>query len=127
MRVDKMSMGVSLEGRVPFLDHKFVELALSIPSALKTKNGDLKYILKKTVGHVLPASIMQRKDKMGFPVPLHMWVKGRSREFFHDILLSERCRSRGLFDPAEVQKLLAKEPDARFQDARAFHDALHAG
>ena len=51
MRVDKMSMGVSLEARVPFLDHKFVELSMSIPAAVKTKN-DLKYILKKAVrGH----------------------------------------------------------------------------
>lgn len=47
MRVDKMSMGTSLEGRVPFLDHKFVELAMSIPAHLKTKNGTLKYMLKK--------------------------------------------------------------------------------
>ena len=47
MRVDKMSMGVSLEARVPFLDHKFVEYSMSIPSNLKTKHGNLKYILKR--------------------------------------------------------------------------------
>ena len=67
MRVDKMSMGVSLEGRVPFLDHKLVELALGIPSALKTKNGQLKYILKKAVRGVIPDEIIDRK-KQGFGV-----------------------------------------------------------
>src|SRR5262249_24655291 len=75
MRVDKMSMGVSLEGRVPFLDHKFVELALSIPSAVKTKNGDLKYILKKAVRGVIPDSVIDRK-KQGFGVPVYEWFFG---------------------------------------------------
>ena len=75
MRVDKMSMGVSLEGRVPFLDHKFVELALGIPSALKTKNGKLKYILKKAVRGVIPDEIIDRK-KQGFGVPVYEWCFG---------------------------------------------------
>jgi asparagine synthase (glutamine-hydrolysing) len=75
MRVDKMSMGVSLEGRVPFLDHKFVELALAIPSALKTKNGTLKYILKKAVRGVIPDEIIDRK-KQGFGVPVYEWFFG---------------------------------------------------
>jgi asparagine synthase (glutamine-hydrolysing) len=75
MRVDKMSMGVSLEGRVPFLDHKFVELALGIPSALKTKNGTLKYVLKKAVRGVIPDEVIDRK-KQGFGVPVYEWCFG---------------------------------------------------
>ena len=75
MRVDKMSMGVSLEGRVPFLDHKFVELALGIPAALKTKNGDLKYILKKAVRGLIPDEVIDRK-KQGFGVPVYEWCFG---------------------------------------------------
>jgi asparagine synthase (glutamine-hydrolysing) len=75
MRIDKMSMGVSLEGRVPFLDHKFVELALGIPSALKTKNGQLKYMLKKAVRGVIPDEIIDRK-KQGFGVPVYEWFFG---------------------------------------------------
>jgi asparagine synthase (glutamine-hydrolysing) len=74
-RVDKMSMGVSLEGRVPFLDHKFVELALGIPTALKTKNGELKYILKKAVRGLIPDEIIDRK-KQGFGVPVYEWCFG---------------------------------------------------
>ena len=69
MRVDKMSMGVSLEGRVPFLDHKFVELALGIPGKLKTKNQQLKYILKKAVRGTIPDELIDR-PKQGFGVPI---------------------------------------------------------
>ncbi|MHB9129405.1 MAG: asparagine synthase-related protein, partial [Candidatus Humimicrobiaceae bacterium] len=72
MRVDKMSMAASLEARVPFLDHKFVELAMSIPQDIKTKNGDLKYILKKAVKGIIPDEIISRK-KQGFGVPIYEW------------------------------------------------------
>lgn len=72
MRVDKMSMGVSLEGRVPFLDHKFVELAMSIPARVKTKDGTLKYILKKSVRGLIPDELIDR-PKQGFGVPVYEW------------------------------------------------------
>lgn len=72
MRVDKMSMAVGLEARVPFLDHRFVELAMSIPQSTKTKNGSLKYILKKAVQGVIPDEIIHRK-KQGFGVPVSDW------------------------------------------------------
>ena len=79
MRIDKMSMGVSLEGRVPFLDHKFVELAMSIPEAVKTRNGDLKYILKRAVRGVIPDEIINR-EKQGFNVPVYEWFFGKLGE-----------------------------------------------
>jgi asparagine synthase (glutamine-hydrolysing) len=72
MRVDKMSMGVSLEGRVPFLDHKFVELAMSIPEKSKTNGGTLKHILKKAVRGVIPDELIDR-PKQGFGVPIYEW------------------------------------------------------
>jgi len=72
MRVDKMSMAVSLEARVPFLDHKFVELVMSIPQEIKAKNGDLKYILKKAVKGIIPDEMIYRK-KQGFGVPIYEW------------------------------------------------------
>lgn len=72
MRVDKMSMAVGLEGRVPFLDHKFVELAMSVPGVIKTRNGTLKYLLKKAVRGLIPDEIIDR-EKQGFGVPIYEW------------------------------------------------------
>jgi asparagine synthase (glutamine-hydrolysing) len=66
-------MGVSLEARVPFLDHKFVELAMSIPSFLKIKNGTLKYIFKKSVRGLVPDELIDRK-KQGFSAPVNDWI-----------------------------------------------------
>jgi asparagine synthase (glutamine-hydrolysing) len=73
MRVDKMSMGTSLEARVPFLDHKFVEYAVRIPAEMKLKNGELKHMLKKAVRGVIPDEIIDRK-KQGFAVPVEEWL-----------------------------------------------------
>lgn len=79
MRVDKMSMGVSLEGRVPFLDHNLAELAMSVPESVKTRNGTLKYILKKAVRGLIPDELIDRK-KQGFGVPVHEWFFDRLGE-----------------------------------------------
>jgi asparagine synthase (glutamine-hydrolysing) len=76
MRVDKMAMGVSLEGRVPFLDHEFVELAMSIPERSKTNGGTLKHILKKAVRGVIPDELIDR-PKQGFGVPVYEWFFDR--------------------------------------------------
>lgn len=73
MRVDKMSMGVSLECRVPFLDHKFVELAMSIPTAIKTKDQISKSLLKRSVRGLIPDILIDRK-KQGFGVPINEWL-----------------------------------------------------
>ncbi len=87
MRVDKMSMGVSLEARVPFLDHKFVELAMSIPESVKTRNGELKHILKKAVRGLIPDELIDRK-KQGFGVPVYEWFLDRLGEFARTELIA---------------------------------------
>lgn len=84
MRLDKMSMATSLEAREPFLDHKLVELVMSIPPAIKTKDGVLKYILKKAVRGVIPDEIIDRQ-KQGFGVPVVEW----SETHFGDYLRKE--------------------------------------
>jgi asparagine synthase (glutamine-hydrolysing) len=76
MRVDKMSMGVSLEGRVPFLDHKFVEYAMGIPTRMKLAGGESKHILKRAVRGLIPDEIIDR-PKQGFGVPVHEWFASR--------------------------------------------------
>ena len=104
MRVDKMSMGVSLEGRVPFLDHKLVELAMSIPESVKIKNGTLKYILKKSVRGLIPDELIDRK-KQGFGVPVYEWFFDRlgkkAREELNDF-----CHQTDFLDAAEVMRLI---------------------
>jgi asparagine synthase (glutamine-hydrolysing) len=107
MRVDKMSMGVSLEGRVPFLDHKFVELALGIPTALKTKNGELKYILKKAVRGLIPDEVIDRK-KQGFGVPVHEWCLGALGDRVNTEL-NRFCRETDLIDRRAVAQLTERK------------------
>ncbi len=93
---DRMSMAHGVEARVPFLDHPLVEFAATIPADIKFKNGELKRLLKNVFSQRLPDSIRNRKDKMGFPVPLNDWLKrgGKAREFVGDLLGSERARTR---------------------------------
>jgi asparagine synthase (glutamine-hydrolysing) len=111
---DRVSMAVSIESRVPLLDHRIVDLVTSMPPWMKFKGAEMKYILKKTVKDLLPPKILQRKDKMGFPVPLHLWAKNRARDFFRDVLLSSACRDRGLFDVPQVERLISHdEPFSR--------------
>ncbi len=106
---DRVSMAVSLESRVPLLDYRLADLVASMPPAMKFRGGEMKYILKRATSDILPPRILERKDKMGFPVPLHLWARGRARDFFHDVLLSQRCRERGIFDPRQVEQLLGHE------------------
>ena len=106
---DRVTMASSLESRVPLLDHRLADLMGSLPPVMKFKGGELKYLLKRAIGDLLPGPVLHRKDKMGFPVPLHLWARGSARDFFADILLSQRCRERGLLEVGEVEKLMAYE------------------
>ena len=106
---DRVSMANSIESRVPILDRRLVELVTSMPPGMKFKGAEMKYVLKKAVKDILPKSIFERKDKMGFPVPLHHWAKNKAKSFFQDVLLSKACRDRGLFDMPRVEKLIEDE------------------
>lgn len=106
---DRVSMAVSLESRVPLLDRRIAELIASMPPALRFKGGEMKYVLKRAAGSLLPPRILARKEKMGFPVPLHLWMRGRAGDFFRDVLLSQACRERGLYDMAVIESLLDRE------------------
>lgn len=103
MRVDKMAMAVSLEARVPFLDHNFVEYAMSIPAALKTKNKESKYILKKTVEGILPHDIIYRK-KQGFGVPVYEWFMDDLGKVSKE-KINKFSKETGLFNQKEIQRL----------------------
>ncbi len=85
---DRMSMAHGLESRVPLIDHKVIELASTIPADIKFKNGNMKYILKSAFKDILPNKITNRRDKMGFPVPLKEWFDEPLKEYLMDNYLS---------------------------------------
>jgi asparagine synthase (glutamine-hydrolysing) len=105
MRVDKMSMAVGLEARVPFLDHRLVELAMGIPARLKAgRGGELKRLLKQAMRGLLPDAIIDR-PKQGFGVPIHDWFLDRLGERARAELMSF-CAETDYFDTGEVRRLL---------------------
>ncbi len=106
---DRMSMAHGLEARVPFLDYRLIEFVATIPSNFKLKNGDMKYILKKTMMPYLPKSIQERKDKMGFPIPLNSWLKNELKEFVTDIFSSQKAMQREFIDNSGVMQKLQSE------------------
>ncbi|MDG2301765.1 MAG: asparagine synthase (glutamine-hydrolyzing) [Acidimicrobiales bacterium] len=91
---DRVSMAHGLEARVPFLDHKIIEFAATVPSDIKFKDGKLKRFLIESLGKRLPDQILQRKDKMGFPVPLDVWARSNPEvnSFILDTLNSAKNR-----------------------------------
>lgn len=106
---DRTSMGWGLESRVPLLDHRIVEYAARIPVAVKFSKGRTKHIFRSSVKGIIPSAVLNRKDKKGFPVPLHSWQKGPLKEYIGDILLSERARTRGIFNIPELEKAVMDE------------------
>ena len=123
-RVDNMTMAWGLEARVPFLDHELVELAMQIPPALKLADGG-KGILKSVARGMIPDGVIDR-PKGYFPVPALKFVRGEFLDFMRDVLTSQACRERGIFERAYVDRLLAA-PDQHFtrlQGSKLWHLAL---
>jgi asparagine synthase (glutamine-hydrolysing) len=108
MRVDKMSMGVGLEARVPFLDHDLVTLAMSLPQSAKTRGNDLKHVLKTAVSDLLPPEIIHRR-KQGFAVPVRDWFGDRLGEQARDSLDSF-MRETDFFDAGTVESVFRRGP-----------------
>lgn len=106
MRLDKMTMGVGLEGRVPFLDHKFVELALSIPERQRVGDGSLKYLLKRAVRGTVPDWVIDR-PKQGFGVPVFEWFLGRLGEHAK-AELDSFCAEFDYFDRTAIARMFTE-------------------
>ena len=104
-KVDRASMAHSLEVRVPFLDHKFVEWGFSIPSEINLEQGVGKKSLKRAMEPYLPHDVLYRK-KMGFSVPLADWFRGPLKEMLYKGLLSEQMINCGYFDKVQLRKLI---------------------
>lgn len=110
MRVDKITMSVSLEARVPFLAHKLAEFTMDIPMIWKTRHNTAKYLLKKAVEGIIPDEIIYRK-KMGFGAPMSQWLKGSFGDQARSRVLGSPLLERGFFNHDYIEQL--------FQDHRS--------
>jgi asparagine synthase (glutamine-hydrolysing) len=109
---DRMTMATSLECRVPLLDDTMVDLSLGMPSNLKIRGRELKYVLKKALRDLLPPEILHRK-KRGFGAPVGAWLKAELAPLLKRILSSEQVRRRGVFRPEAVEKTIALHEASR--------------
>lgn len=111
VKVDIASMANSLEARSPFLDHKVIEFAATLPENLKMKRFQTKYLLKKVAASLVPREVIYRQ-KMGFGVPIGKWFRGEMRDFVHSVLLSEQAMKRGITDPDVVARWIQEHETA---------------
>lgn len=102
---DRNSMAFSLEARVPFLDHRLVELMYELPATQKLRRGATKVVLRRALRDLLPPSIRDRADKLGFETPEASWLRGPAGTLMDDLLSSSRARERGLLDLTYIRNL----------------------
>jgi asparagine synthase (glutamine-hydrolysing) len=107
---DRMTMGVSLEGRVPFLDYRLIEWAMSLPGEFKLRDGVSKYVLRRAMEGLLPDQILGR-PKRGFGPPFGAWLRAGVLEHAHRLLLGPHARTRELLNPQVVRGVLAGDLD----------------
>ena len=118
VKVDIASMANSLEARSPFLDHKVIEFAASLPESLKMRRFETKSLLKKVASRLVPPDVIYRR-KMGFGVPVGKWFRGEMRSFVSEVLLSDKALDRGIIRPEALRRYVTEhtsgERDHQFQ------------
>ena len=111
VKVDIASMANSLEARSPFLDHKLIEFAASLPEDMKMRRFQTKSLLKKVAARLVPKEVVYRR-KMGFGVPIGKWFRGDLKDFVRSVLLSERSLKRGIVKPEMLAKYVDEHTNA---------------
>jgi asparagine synthase (glutamine-hydrolysing) len=112
LKADKMTMAASIELRVPFLDHRLVELGFSLPTHMKIRGRQGKYIMKRYAATLLPDAIVHRA-KRGFPVPVKRWMHGALGQMAKDVLLDGRTRQRGILNAGYLESLFQLHESGR--------------
>lgn len=124
MKMDRMSMAASLEARVPFLDHRLVDFAFSLPSEWKWNRGRGKAILRDAYADQLPEIVLKR-PKAGFPIPVGEWFRGSLSGFLRDVLLDPGVARRGVLNPREVERVLEDHLQGRRDRRRELWTLLN--
>jgi asparagine synthase (glutamine-hydrolysing) len=123
VKLDRASMAVSLESRVPFLDHELVEFAWRLPTGVKIRDGKGKWILRQVLGRYVPAELFER-PKMGFAVPIDSWLRGPLRDWAETLLSREHLGRHGLLDATLITRYWTEHVTGRAQRQAELWDVL---
>ncbi len=113
VKVDRAAMAVGLETRVPFLDHNVIELAWSLPLAMKFKNGQTKWLLRQVLYQYVPKTLIER-PKAGFGIPLGEWLRGPLKDWVEDLITDSRLQREGFFNASLVRKLWSEHLTGKY-------------
>jgi asparagine synthase (glutamine-hydrolysing) len=106
-------MAFSLESRAPLLDYRVLEHAALVPSSLKMRGLEMKHVLRRAVGDLLPPAVLARTDKMGMPTPIDLWFRGPLKDWVREELSPGRVAATGLFASGYVERMLAEHTEGR--------------
>jgi asparagine synthase (glutamine-hydrolysing) len=123
VKLDRATMAVSLEGRVPYLDHRVVEFAWRLPLEMRVRNGEGKWLLRRVLDRYVPRTLVDR-PKMGFGVPIGSWLRGPLRDWAESLLDTRLLREQGYLDPSPIRTAWRDHLSGRWNRQYELWDVL---